>query len=197
MAKKKIEDVIFLEDDSIIGWRPLKKGYIRNPLIEMCGALTEIKEYRSFDSFNIRIQDYVISGGVLMYIADLVRFDKNNLEKREKLRPKKELFFMGGLQIFKKEVIPGTNLNGFYLITNGRIWFTKEFLEDSINNSFYSHIFNDKKDKGKIEIINKIIKGYGLQEKQKNLGNRNSIHEIYMRGRRDTQEEICGTFGGR
>ena len=66
---------------------------------------------------------------------------ENNLEKREKLRPKKELFFMGGLQIFKKEVIPGTNLNGFYLITNGRIWFTKEFLEDSINNSFYSHIF--------------------------------------------------------
>ena len=194
MTKEKIDDAIFLNDDSIIDWKPVEKGYIINPIIRMCGVLTEVKKYLGYDKFQINEGNYNLNGIVSIYLVDLMRLDRNNMGNKPK--PEEEIFFTGGLQIFKEALIPGTKLNGIYLIKNGRVWFAKKPLGD-LEYSFYNYVFVNKKTNKIIKTIEKIIRGYESHEKQSDLDNRKNFHDSYMRGLGDAREEICGTFGGR
>ena len=103
MTKEKIDDAIFLNDDSIIDWKPVEKGYIINPIIRMCGVLTEVKKYLGYDKFQINEGNYNLNGIVSIYLVDLMRLDRNNMGNKPK--PEEEIFFTGGLQIFKEALI--------------------------------------------------------------------------------------------
>jgi len=181
------EDIqnIFLEDGSIVLWDiPPKKGNRTKPYIY--NGSTELIEHISIDSIDEEIGHFRIIGSAVKYLADIIYLNQEEpyiIGKKVTGNIKREILFDGGIEIYRKGQIQGTELRGYDLEGYGRIWTATEqedrfFSSDGLINM----IFNNSSDD--VERIEAILKGYETNEKNRYNNQMLSVVRSFNEGRK-------------
>jgi|GEM_PF-998207 len=193
---------IYLDSRDVIMWkRPPKKGYYRLP--DVRNASTEIIESMGMDTLEDEVGEYRIHASAAKYLANIRRLDRENeilLDGEDFGRePKKAVIFSGGIQIYKEGLLPGTEIEGFDLEKQGRIWTAKRDTRVYRSPSGFKDVIWGKavtKD-GMVRRIRGIIRGYEEQERARERSRSDALNRQYKRGQRDQHENEFGTFSPR
>ena len=180
------EDIqnIFLEDGSIVLWdAPPKKGNRTMPY--RYNGSTELIEQIGIDSIDEELGPFRIIGSAAKYLADIIHLNQEEpyiIGKKVTGDIKREILFDGGIDIYRKGQIPGTELQGYDLEGHGRIWTATEPEEIFLNSDGLKNmIFDNSSDD--IERIEAILKGYETKEKNRYNNQMLSITRSYNEGR--------------
>ncbi len=161
----------FLKDDSILSWeRPIEDGYRR--LSFWYNGSTKIIEQIGFDTIDEVVGSFKIIGSTVKYLVDIIYLDDGWFKLPDEFvsgEKKREILFSGGLTIYKKGQIPGTEIQGDNLERQGNIWVARSPEPQFYNsNGLKNLIFGNPPDFiGRVESI---LLGYQTQEdKQENV----------------------------
>lgn len=180
------EDIqnIFLEDGSIVLWdTPPKKGNRTMPY--RYNGSTELIEQIGIDLIDEELGHFRIIGSAAKYLADIIYLNQKEpyiIGKKVTGDIKREILFDGGITVYRKGQIPGTEQNGYTLERHGRIWTATEPEEIFLNSDGLKNmIFDNSSDD--IERIEAILKGYETKEKNRYNNQMLSITRSYNEGR--------------
>lgn len=110
------------------------------------------------------------------------------------------LLFSGGITIYSLGKIPGTEIQGFDLETNGEIWYaTKPTPQLTREGGLALILFGSPNlsESKRIERIKRIVQGYETQERNQRDSESKARLEEYQRGQHDHGEATFGTFSRR
>lgn len=186
--EQKEKEKIFLARGSILRWeRPLKKGCIS--LLHMYDASTKLVGQIGLDLINEEVGPFKIVGSAAKYLADIVYLGKNWYRDGPVTgEVKQEILFSGGLAIYRKGEIPGTEIQGYDLERRGRVWIAKKPEEQFFNSDGLKNlVLGTTPDVvGRIEAI---LEGYQTQKDNERSAQRERERENLRRARWQGQEE--------
>ncbi|MBI4158741.1 hypothetical protein HY500_00600 [Candidatus Woesearchaeota archaeon] len=150
---------IYLVENDIHHWEtPLPKGTIRyRPLIDL--SRTELISPLGMESVREKGSRYMVEASAAIYLARILR--------RGSSKQGEELLFEGNIGIYQIGTIPGTELYGYYLRKERKIWLarpnTPRFREKSElhRSGLCRVIFGEATtERGRDERVRAIIRGY-------------------------------------
>lgn len=198
MGESDTRDLAFLFEEDLQRWeRPVREGYIRNPLSDMyVGSTNLYSSIFGIDHFEEKVGKYDVRASAAKYIALVQRITGESIEEVEKINPEENVIFSGGIVIYQHGNIPGTDLRGYELVTNGNIWLARKPVKSLVKMGGLANlIFGRTKSKdSQEERIKRIINGYQFQEDKKDQRESKAKSEDYRRGRADQHEKTFGTF---
>lgn len=163
MTKTKKEQMIFLDDKTILPWEtPIPKGSVS--MLKHFRASTKPKEFKGCATLKSTAGHYIVSASAMVYTVDLARKIKEDDEfAGPKYKTKEEVLFTGGIQI-----IDGMKPVSGGWVTNEKIWYAKPMLaSEAVSEGLTSIIFNNELTEiGKRHRIDMIIRGYAHQKKE-------------------------------
>lgn len=178
MAKQKEEQMIFLNDKTILPWeRPVPEGSVS--MLKLYRASTKPKEFHGPAVLKTIVGPYVVSASAMVYTADIARKIGSDKEfEGPKYNPKEEILFIGSIQIINNR--DTIMINGYVL--NGRIWYAKEMPKINVlETGLLSIILNNElKPERQIAMLDMIVRGYEFQEKKEE--ERRRFNEDLTRG---------------
>jgi hypothetical protein len=156
------------------------------------------------ESVREETRNFLVNASAAKYVADVARYSSKDggiLWRRKEVTNPMEtsVLFSGGISIYKKGQIPGTEIDGKDLATNGKIWAARECgggkvgeisLSDVV---FGGEIFERDKDR----FIRQVVNGYQVQADKKAGARSSVVHNSYRRGAMDHHEKTYETFGSR
>ncbi|MBS3156319.1 hypothetical protein J4413_03760 [Candidatus Woesearchaeota archaeon] len=151
--------MIYLVEDNIRHWEtPLHKGTVRfQPLFDL--SRTELIEPLGIESVEERGITYLVNASAAKYLVRILRRGSSEEEER--------ILFEGVMGIYQTGKVPGTDVSGFHLKINGRIWVARQniprFREKSelYRKGLCRVIFGETTTgRGRDERVRAIIRGY-------------------------------------
>lgn len=193
---------IFLKRGNILPWeRPVKKGYYRLGL-ELDGK-TEIIKFLGNENLEEETANFLVNASSAMYLADIAFYSRKNggilWEGKDKpSNPfERKILFSGGINIYRKGQIPGTEIKGTDLVVSGKLWTARNCNSDFLNGKGLRNVIfgGEVLERDKERVVENIIEGYETQERNKERAESSARHENYMKGAGDHHESVYGTFG--
>jgi hypothetical protein len=155
---------IYLYDNRILPWkRPLEPG--QRPNLLQHNGLTDLVEELGINVVNEEIGNFKVIASAVRYLAKIAFCSRDNplaFDGQITSEVEKKILFVGGIEIYRKGLLPGTKINGYNLERQGKILVTTN-LEEQYKSSdgLKKLIVTNKKDLNRIESI---LLGYKLQE---------------------------------
>lgn len=126
--------VIYLNDWSIVPLKRLsKKAGISS--LDFLNGSTKIVGFIDIDTVNKTVYssdyNYKIVASAVKYLADIIHLNMTGDHSKFPDEPvsgetKREILFSGNLTVYEHGKIHGTEISGYNLIRNGRIWMARE-----------------------------------------------------------------------
>ena len=128
MGESDTPNLVFLNEGDLQRWeKPAREGYIINPLSEMYVGSTNLNSsIFGIDHFEEKVGIYEVRASAAKYIALVQRITGELIEEVETINPEENVIFSGGIVIYQHGNIPGTDLRGYELVTNGNIWLARK-----------------------------------------------------------------------
>ena len=198
MSKEKVNnDVqpVFLEERTLFHpERPLREGYVR--MSSMWGGSTTLRAFINHDYFNETFGDYLVIAAAATYLADVIRFNREIYADTDERKPHEERIFVGGIQIYKDGIIPGTNITGLDSLEVGKIWLGRLSTELSKSGDrLLNIVFPDNNPAEIQKRIRQILRGYEQQRDADEEAHHAAISGAADSARFHEHERIFGTFG--
>ena len=122
------ESAVFLNDYSILEWeRPLKRGYMRMS-IEYNGQ-TDLVSQVDFQSVDFEVGDFRVVGSATIYEADIVHLQGKGIKRLGEVDlslQRRRFLYSGNVVVYKKGIVPGTEFEGYDLISQGKVWLASD-----------------------------------------------------------------------
>lgn len=120
------EDLVFLNDKRILDWeKPVSE---ENPsMLRFWNGFTKIKDFLKRESLNLDFvcygyndSPYSITASAVIYKAEIARLEGNKEFRENGLKSKseEEILFLGGIQIYRRGIITGTEILGEEFMMN-------------------------------------------------------------------------------
>jgi hypothetical protein len=174
---------IFLKNGRILPWkRPPVKGEIC--MLNEYDGSTELKEFLGFEKIEEIVGHFRLIATSAIYLADIAYLSDVGIrcEANVSGEIEEKILFSGGISIYRLGEISGTNINGYDLEIQDKIWTSVYPYKD-----LRSLIFSNSSDRlGRIEAI---IEGYKSLKDDERRFRRKSENESFELGRRSTYRE--------
>jgi len=195
-------NTIFLDQGNILQWeRPLKEGYYDSGWRN--NGETKIIKFLGNENIEEEIANFLINASSAVYLAKIAFYsrEKGGSLWEETDKPsnpfERKVLFSGGINIYRKGQIPGTKIKGTDKVVGGKLWTARDCEDGFLNgNGLRNVIFGGEVlERDKERVIENIIEGYEIQERNEEQAEFSARHDNYMKGAHDHHEKTYGTFG--
>ncbi|MBS3072317.1 hypothetical protein J4477_00605 [Candidatus Pacearchaeota archaeon] len=196
--KNQSSNPIFLREYSLLPWeRPAPEGVILVSQLGIYSGSTCLKEFLGHDSFKTTTENFHIEASASKYLADIVRYDSQINPEDDNRLPEEELIFSGGILIYNRGIIPGTDIGGYNLDKMGKIWCGRKPSDLMKSSNGLNVLISGEGTKyDEVDgVIRKIIEGYRIQEDKSERARSRQEYNAFSEGREFNEERFGRVFG--
>ncbi|VVB79112.1 Uncharacterised protein [uncultured archaeon] len=178
---------VFLKEWDITPWnRPCAPGYIRSGL--EVNASTKLSQALGKLDYKTSEGNYTLNANGTVYRAMIARCDPKErylFKESKPTMPEEDcILFDGGIVISQNGIIPGTNLEGFFIERVGEIWTARKYEEGKSTEEMFGEIlFGENSTVSRIERVEQIITGYETQKSAEHSAQMKRNLDSYDQGR--------------